>query len=109
MPDALLLSAAVLAAVAGMGWLALGMDLYWRQVHGGAPRRHATVRRLRVLGTLGLLTSLALCLSVDHASMASLVWVMMLTTATITIAFTLTWRAHWLRLLTPRRQRAAQE
>ena len=110
MPDALLLLAAFAANIAGMGWLALGLDVHWRQVHGGAPRTAATVRSLRVLGAAALLTSLALCMAADHASMASLVWVMALTAAALTIALTLTWRAHWLRVLAPRlrRQTAAK-
>jgi hypothetical protein len=107
MPDALLLLAAYAANVFGMGWFALGLDVHWRQVHGDAPRTPATVRRLRLLGALGLFASLALCVAVDHATMASLVWIMALAAAALTIAFTLTWRAHWLRVLAPRLRRTA--
>lgn len=99
MRDALLLCAAVLAAVAGMGWLALAMDVHWEQVRGAAPLPRATQRVLRVLGALGLGASLALCLAVDHASMASLVWVMALAAAALAVAFALTWRPRWLRVL----------
>lgn len=102
MPDALILLAAEIAGIAGMGWFALSLDAHWRQVHGSVPRGHQTARCLRVAGVLALLTSLGLCLSVDHASMASLVWVMALTSAALIVAFTLTWRAHWLRFLAPR-------
>lgn len=101
MPDALLLVAALAACVAGMGWLALAMDGHWTQACGTAPRRPATARRLRVLGWLALAAALALCLAVDHASMAVLVWVMALAAAALTVAFTLAWRAHWLRVLLP--------
>ena len=96
MRDALLLAAAVLAATAGMGWLALAMDVHWEQVRGADPLAPSTARLLRALGALGLAASLALCLAVDHASMASLVWVMALAAAALAVAFTLTWRPRWL-------------
>lgn len=102
MPDALLLSAAVIADVVGMGWLALAMDAHWRRVIGGAAPRGAQARWMRGLGALALLVSLALCLRVDHVSMAVLVWVMALSAAATCVALTLTWRARWLRLLVPR-------
>ncbi|WP_420884945.1 DUF3325 family protein [Achromobacter piechaudii] len=35
----------------------------------------------------------------DHASMATLVWVMSLAVAAASVAFTLAWRARWLRAL----------
>jgi len=99
MRDALMLAAALAANVAGLGWLALAMDVHWQQVRGRAPQTRAMVRLLRVLGVLGLAGSLALCLAVDHASMASLVWVMALAAAALVVAFTLTWRARWLGVL----------
>lgn len=99
MPDAVWLLLAVLANVAGLGWLALGMDVHWTQVTGNGPllRRKSAV--LRVLGATGLAASLAVCLHVDHASMAVLVWFMTLAGAALVVTFTLTWRAHWLRVL----------
>jgi len=101
MRDAGLLAAALLANLAGLGWLALAMDVHWEQVRGAAPHPPALVWRLRVLGVLGLAGSLALCLAVDHASMAFLVWIMALAASALAIAFTLTWRARWLRVLAP--------
>jgi len=101
-PDAMILLAAVIASVAGMSWFALSLDAHWLQVHGNVPRGHQTARCLRVAGVFALLASLVLCLVVDHASMASLVWVMTLTAAALLVAFTLTWRAQWLRFLAPR-------
>lgn len=99
MPDGLLLLAALLANLLGMGWLALAMEPHWRQVRGDAARTRATTVRLRVLGALALMASLALCLRVDHPSMAVLVWVMALAAAALAIAFVLSWRARWLRVL----------
>lgn len=101
MPDAVLLFAALLASLVGMGWFALAMEAHWRQVLGDAGRRPPV--RLRVLGALALASSLALCMRVDHPTMAALVWVMSLAAAALTIALTLAWRARWLRVLLPRR------
>ncbi len=96
MLDALLLTAAVVASTCGMAWLALGMKGHWQQVRGDAVQHTGTVRVLRVLGATALVASLWLCLRADHASMAILVWVMALAGSALAVAFTLTWRPHWL-------------
>ncbi|WP_411833686.1 DUF3325 domain-containing protein [Pseudoxanthomonas mexicana] len=95
-----LLAAALAACVAGMGWLALSMPVHAQQVWGATPSRTATLW-LRGLGALALATALGLCLAVDHASMAALVWLMGLAAAALIVAFTLAWRARWLRALAP--------
>ncbi|MDP3858936.1 MAG: DUF3325 domain-containing protein [Stagnimonas sp.] len=95
---ALLLFAAIVANGVGMAWVALSMDVHWQQVQGTAPSRGA-VRRLRVLGALGLACGLAACLRVDHASMAVLVWIMALSAAALVVTCTLTWRPGWLKAL----------
>jgi len=96
--DLFMLTAALLACTAGMGWLALAMESHWAQVHEGMATS-AQVLRLRVLGALGLAAGLALCLAVDHASMAVLVWVMALGFGALAMAFTLTWRPKWMRVV----------
>ncbi len=101
MPDAVMLAAALAASVLGMAWLALAMETHWEQVRGTAPLPARTVRALRLLGTVGLGASLALCLAVDHASMAALVWVMGLAASALAVAFTLSWRPRWLAVLMP--------
>lgn len=94
-----LLIAAVATGISGMAWLSLSMESHWKQVRGrSAPL--GIVKRLRALGSISLAASLALCLSVDHASIATLVWVMVLTASALAVALTLTWRPQWLRLLT---------
>jgi hypothetical protein len=98
-PESLVLLLAALTNLAGLGWLALAMDVHWEQACGPVPATRGALRCLRVLGTSGLVASLLLCLHVDHASMAMLVWCMTLAGAALTIAFTLTWRARWLGLL----------
>ena len=69
MPDYAMLLIAFVAAVAGMGWLALTIEMNYARVKGRGALTAALVTRLRMLGALALITSLALCLSVDHASM----------------------------------------
>lgn len=95
---ALLLSAALIVCVVGMACLALAMDTHWTQVRSGRPLSKAGVWRLRGLGALGLTASLVLCLAVDHASMAALVWVMALGASALLVALALTWRPTWLRV-----------
>lgn len=97
---ACLLSAALVSSVAGMAWLALSMPAHARQVWGGAASA-MTSRTLRWIGIAGLAVALGLCLIVDHASMAVLVWAMALTGASLLVAFTLTWHPQWLRVLAP--------
>ncbi len=101
MRDALLLLAALAANTAGLGWLALAMEVHWEQARGTGRPPPGTVTLLRCLGAAGLGGSLALCLAVDHGSMASLVWVMALAGAAMTIAFTLSWRPRALGWLVP--------
>jgi len=98
MLDGFLLLGAFVATLAGLGWLALAMTAHWRQVRNGVPSPR-TIKVLRILGGSALFVSLLLCLKVDHASMASLVWIMLLAVAAATIAFTLTLRPQWLGVL----------
>jgi hypothetical protein len=98
MPDALLLAAAVACNMIGLAWLALGMPTHWQQALCERALPRGMARLLRALGVAGLTVSLALCLQVDHASIASLVWVMALAAAALAVAFTLTW---WPRALAP--------
>ena len=95
----LLFTAAAAAALAGLAWLALGMDSHWAQVHADRPQ--AGPGRLRALGAIALASSLGLCLAADHPSMAVLVWFMLLAGAAIVIAMTLSTRPRWLRWLWP--------
>jgi hypothetical protein len=94
----MMLLAALLCSTLGMAWLALAMDAHWRQVRTTQGPNRRTAIRLRAAGGLALALSLFLCLRADHASMASLVWVMMLAGAALAVAFTLAWRP---RLLAP--------
>ena len=91
MRSVLLLAALVLCA-ASVAWLAMAMKAHWHQVRGDASPPARGLVLLRLLGAAGLLLSLALCLYIDHATMAALVWVMALAGAALCVAFTLSWR-----------------
>jgi hypothetical protein len=89
MPDALLLLAALTSAAVGMSWLALAMDVHWKQVRPMSPRAAGSARLLRVLGAASLIASLVLCLLADTATMAVLVWMMLLAVSAAAVAFVL--------------------
>jgi hypothetical protein len=96
--EALLLSLAALSAFAGMAWLALSMEVHWQQVTGAVLALSQVRRRgLRLAGALGLLVSLLLCLMADHATMAALVWVMLLALSAFVVSMLLSSRPQALR------------
>lgn len=99
MSDTELLLAAQLGCLTGLAWLALAMDVHWRQVRGHRPLTGSRQLGLRVLGAAALGVALLLCLKVNHPSMAALVWIMMLTVGALSLAFTLAWKPRWLKLL----------
>jgi len=99
MHDGWLQLAALLANLAGAGWLALSLEAHWEQIRGSEPLGGKRAALLRFIGSLGLMAALALCLYADHPSMAALVWVMTLAVAAATVAFTLAWRPAALRPL----------
>ncbi len=96
MAEALPLVAGLLCCSCGMGWLALAMKPHWQQVRGSQPLSPRITRTLRSLGGSALLLALLFFLRADHATMASLVWVMALTASALGVAFTLAWRPRLL-------------
>lgn len=98
----LLRTLAAASTLAGFAWLALAMDVHWRQVHGGRDRGPMATFALRGLGSVGLVASAALCFTADRPSMAVLVWVMLLAGAVPLVAVTLAWRPRLLKALWPR-------
>jgi len=92
---------AALASALGAMWFALAMPVHWRQVYGGAALMRTTQGVLRMMGTLGLGVSLGLCLWANHASMAVLVWVMLLALGLVLTAFVLAWQPAGLRVVWP--------
>jgi len=97
MPESLLILAAGWCALLAAGWLALSDDSHWHEVFGKATALSAGTRRsLRWRATTACLTALCLALAADHASMAVLVWIMLLSGSALIIALTLSWRPDWL-------------
>ncbi len=94
------LLAAAACALAGMGWLALAMPVHARQAWGDLPRPGA-LKVLRRMGAVALLLALACCLGSDHATMAVLVWAMLMALAAACVAFLLAGRPRALRVLAP--------
>jgi hypothetical protein len=92
MPDEFWLITALLWTLLGMGWLALAMDVHWKQVYANAARSARAPVVLRVLGFGALTTALVSCLLADTATMAVLVWMMLLAFSAAVIAFVLSWR-----------------
>lgn len=98
MPDALLLVLALACTGIGLGWLALAMNVHWKQVYAVRPRSPRSVTVLRLLGAAALLASLVLCLLADTATMAVLVWMMLLAVSAASVAFVL---SSWPKMLAP--------
>ena len=98
------LLAAAVCAFAGMVWLALAMPMHALQAWGRLPPV-AQLKRLRWMGGAAVLLALGCCLGCDHATMAVLVWVMLLAATAIATAFVLASRPRSLRLLAPWVQR----
>lgn len=98
MTSALWLILACLLMLVGMIWLALAKPVHWQQVlgKGGSSDQHPAPA-LRRAGIISLVLSALACLAADHASMAVLVWIMLLALATFIVAMLLAWRPHWLR------------
>lgn len=102
MPESIWLCMAALAALLGMSWLALSLDIHWRQVSAekNIRRMETPGPSLRLAGAVSLAASLTFCLIADHASMAVLVWIMLIAASAAAVSMTLTWQPLCLRLLT---------
>ena len=94
-----MLTAALLGSGAGLAWLALAMDVHWRQVRNEAPLTRRKAFTLRSLGVSALAVSLFLCLTADHATIAALVWLMSIAGGALAVALILAWRPRALRAL----------
>jgi hypothetical protein len=99
MADAMWLLFAALAALVGMGVLALSLESHWHHVSPKPAPGDAGKKRLRALGSLSLICALAFCLLADHATMAALVWIMFLAAAAFSVSMLLTWLPGSLRPL----------
>jgi hypothetical protein len=95
------LGAAALSYVA-FAWLALSQDEHWRALPGNAeqtaPAAHV-MRRWRWRAARVLACAYALCLWGHGPGFGTVLWVLLSAAGAMAIAFTLSWRARWLRAL----------
>lgn len=96
-PDAVWLILASALTVLAMAWFALALPSHWRQVRGLSDQPHRL--RLRLCAWITLALSASACLRADHASMAILVWVLLIAVAAVVVGMTLSYRPGWLALL----------
>ncbi len=98
MADAGLLFLGALCAWIGMGFLALSLEVHWRQVSKASTGPNQ--KMLRTAGAVALAGALMFCLMADHASMAALVWIMLLAGSAFVVSMLLAWSPVLLRPLT---------
>ncbi|MEM1271041.1 MAG: DUF3325 domain-containing protein [Bacteroidota bacterium] len=95
MSDTLLLIAGFVTAYAGFALLALSVGRNWKKVSEDKAPSKWTVARVAGYGLLAL--ALLPLLFRDEISFAILLWILGLSATAMAVAFTLAWRAHWLR------------
>ncbi|MCR2747841.1 DUF3325 domain-containing protein [Limnobacter parvus] len=102
MSETFYLAMAVVLSLLGMCWLALSMDVHWAQTRQIALADNKPPRKLlKVLGSLALLLSLALCLLADRPSIAVLVWVMLMAGSAAFLAWGLSKKPQVLKVCWP--------
>ena len=99
----ILLLAAVLMSLASFAWLALAMDVHWKNVQQGQHLLDHPTKKLRLMGWLGLLITAILCFMADRPSMALLVWIMLLAATAPGVGMILSYRPQLLRVFWPLR------
>lgn len=99
MHDAVMLFAVLLAGYMSFAGLAVAQERNWRRA--GGENRPSTARTLvlRIAGAAGLILALVAALVRDGPSFGALLWITSLSLSALAVTATLTWRAHWLRLL----------
>jgi len=96
-----MLGAAAMSYVA-FAWLALSQEGNWRALPGNADRpmpAPAVQRRWRWRAASMLACAYALCLWGHGPSFGTVSWVLLSAAGAMAVAFTLSWRARWLRAL----------
>ena len=96
MRDALLQALALLSSLCAMSWLALAMDVHWKQVRGTGGPGACRATALRILAVAAIAASLGLFLAANHASIAVLAWIMSLVASALLVAWVLSSRPAWL-------------
>jgi hypothetical protein len=102
MADAALLALAFACSYLGFALFALGQKPHHARVEGSTSRAalpRSARRRQLALGTAALAASFAASLGAEGASFGSLLWVLGLAGAGLSVTFTLSYRPRWLRPL----------
>lgn len=97
MRDPLLTLAACGLALWGFALLALSQERHVEHVFGRHARPTRRLRSQRVAGFTAIGLGLPACVAAEGAGFGSLLWVVLVCAAAMSIALTLTWRPRWLR------------
>lgn len=83
-------------ALWGFALLALSQERHRKQMFGPLAGRAPRLRVQRATGFTAIGLGLPLCVAAESASFGSLLWVVLVCAAAMSIALTLTWQPHWL-------------
>jgi hypothetical protein len=100
MVEAALVAVALASSYLGFALFALSQKVHHARVAGISSRAElppALRRRYRALGTLALALAFGASLVAEGPSFGSLLWVLGLASAGVSVTFTLSYRPHWLR------------
>ena len=97
MRDLLLTLAAFGLALWGFALLALSQERHVEHVFGRHARPAPRRRAQRATGFTAIGLGLPVCLASEGAGFGSLLWVVLVCAAAMSVALTLTWRPRWLR------------
>jgi hypothetical protein len=100
MANAALVALALASSYLGFALFASSQKAHHARVAGLSSRAElppATRRRCQALGTLALAVAFAASVAAEGPSFGSLLWVLGLAGAGLSVTFTLSYRPHWLR------------
>lgn len=99
MLDAGLTLLAALTSFVGFALLALSQERHWSAVSGTPPEQRVKATWAAGPGLVAQLAALLASLHAQGPGFGSLLWAVMISAAAITVAFTLSWKPHWLKPL----------
>jgi uncharacterized membrane protein len=99
MNNVLLLGMVFFFNYVGMSYLALSLKSHWQQLQSLKKLSQQRVIVYRIVGSVFIFAALIFCFRADQPSIAILVWVMSATVTAKAVAFTLSYRANWLKPL----------
>ena len=95
----LLMLAACVLALLGFALLALSQERHLELFFESNSNLNHNQWARRATGFIAISLSLPACIGAQGASFGSLLWVVLICAAAMSVALTLTWRAQWLRPL----------